>query len=124
MNAGGRKENWDRFIPNRSAMDFEFAQHAIIEALRGDSGGKEEEAAVLLSASKDAYRKGLAEAMNLNRTRILAFKNKPPQPPKTTHHYSSPPPPLQRPRRHVPLSSWKTLEAPGMVEDFFLNLLD
>ncbi|XP_018474738.1 cell division cycle 20.2, cofactor of APC complex-like isoform X2 [Raphanus sativus] len=115
-----RKENWDRFIPNRSAMDLEFAQHAIIDALRGDSGGKEEEAAVLLSASKDAYRRGLAEALNLShRTRILAFRNKPP---KKTHHYSPPPPPLQR--RHIPLSSWKTLEAPGMVDDFCLNLLD
>ncbi|KAF3607796.1 hypothetical protein DY000_02047437 [Brassica cretica] len=61
-------------------MDFDFAHHAITEAA---GGKKAEEAAVLISASKDAYRKGLAEALNLNRTRILAFRNKPqPPPPK------------------------------------------
>ncbi|KAH0868105.1 LOW QUALITY PROTEIN: hypothetical protein HID58_075127 [Brassica napus] len=100
----------DRFIPNRSAMDFDFAHHVITEAA---GGKKAEEAAVLISASKDAYRKGLAEALNLNRTRILPFRNKPPP----LHHYSSPPPPLH-------LSCRKELDAPGILDDFCLNLLD
>lgn len=30
------------------------------------------------SPSREAYRKQLAETFNMNRTRILAFKNKPP----------------------------------------------
>ncbi|KAF3593944.1 hypothetical protein DY000_02022972 [Brassica cretica] len=84
-------------------MDFDFAHHAITEAA---GGKKAEEAAVLISASKDAYRKGLAEALNLNRTRILAFRNKP-----------QPPPPLH-------LSCRKELDAPGILDDFCLNLLD
>ncbi|CAF1763939.1 hypothetical protein YC2023_118336 [Brassica napus] len=84
---------------------------------------KQKKLAVLISASKDAYRKGLAEALNLNRTRILAFRNKPPP----LHHYSSPPPPLHqqpRRRRHIPLSCRKELDAPGILDDFCLNLLD
>ena len=32
------------------------------------------------SPSREAYRKHLAETFNMNRTRILAFKNKPPAP--------------------------------------------
>ncbi|KAF3557972.1 hypothetical protein F2Q69_00011632 [Brassica cretica] len=91
-------------------MDFDFAHHVITEA---GGGKKAEEAAVLISASKDAYRKGLAEALNLNHTRILAFRNKPPP----LHHYSSPPPPLH-------LSCRKELDAPGILDDFCLNLLD
>lgn len=81
-------------------MDFDFAHHAITEAA---GGKKAEEAAVLISASKDAYRKGLAEALNLNRTRILAFRNKP-----------QPPPPLH-------LSCRKELDAPGILDDFCLS---
>ncbi|KAL6342530.1 hypothetical protein AAG906_012378 [Vitis piasezkii] len=63
----------DRFIPNRSAMDFDFAHYMLTERGKG-----KENQSVVRSQSKEAYLKLLAETFNMNRSRILAFKNKPP----------------------------------------------
>ncbi|KAL8063871.1 hypothetical protein ABFX02_01G054600 [Erythranthe guttata] len=113
-------ENLDRFIPNRSAMDFDFAHYML-------TGGKvEKETLGTYSPSKHLYRKHLAEILNMNRTRILAFKNKPPPAANTTHDPFSPPPQTQpaKRRRHISQSPDRTLDAPEVVDDFYLNLLD
>ncbi|XP_058727607.1 cell division cycle 20.1, cofactor of APC complex-like [Vicia villosa] len=68
------RENLDRFILNRSAMDFDYAYYMLTE------GAKGKENPVACSPSREAYRKQLAESLNMNRTRILAFKNQPPTP--------------------------------------------
>lgn len=65
----------DRFIPNRSAMDFDYAHYMLTEGRKD-----KENPAVNSSPAREAYRKQLAEAFNMNRSRILAFKNKPPTP--------------------------------------------
>ncbi|KAK7380637.1 hypothetical protein VNO78_33152 [Psophocarpus tetragonolobus] len=117
------KENLDRFIPNRSAMDFDYAHYMLTEGNKGK--GKENPA--LISPSREAYRKMLAEALNVNRTRILAFKNKAPEPVNLNpHHFStlirdSKP---AKPPRVIPQTSEKTLDAPDLVNDYYLNLLD
>lgn len=116
-------ENLDRFIPNRSAMDFDYAHYMLTEGKKG-----KENPVAACSPSREAYQKKLAEAFNMNRTRILAFKNKPPtliDPiPKeffsSSVHQSKP----AKPRRHIPQSSERTLDAPELVDDFYLNLLD
>ncbi|KAF5202813.1 cell division cycle 20.2, cofactor of APC complex-like [Thalictrum thalictroides] len=116
------RDNLDRFIPNRSAMDMDFAQFMIAEARNGK--GKEDQ--VPISPASEAYRKGLAEIMNMNRTRILAFKNKPPvvkslfPEPDTSAHQTKP---VKR-QRSIPQTSERTLDAPDLVDDYYLNLLD
>ncbi|CAN1168434.1 Cell division cycle 20.1, cofactor of APC complex [Linum perenne] len=119
------KENLDRFIPNRSAMDMDYAHYMVTE------GRKEKENPVPSSPSSEAYKRLLAETMNLNRTRILAFKNKPPTPVELIPHQhlsSDSSVPYQakpvKPRRHIPQTSERTLDAPDLVDDFYLNLLD
>nr|GMD63237.1 cell division cycle 20.2, cofactor of APC complex-like [Ipomoea batatas] len=68
------------------------------------------------SPSREAYRKQLAEALNMNRTRILAFKNKPPTPVKgipnefSSAAYQAKP---TKPKRHI-----------SQVGGYYLNLLD
>ena len=62
----------DRFIPNRSAMDMDYAHYMLTEGRKG------KENPAVDSPSREAYRKQLAETFNMNRSRILAFKNKPP----------------------------------------------
>ncbi|XP_073142731.1 cell division cycle 20.2, cofactor of APC complex-like [Henckelia pumila] len=116
------KENLDRFIPNRSAMDFDYAHFMLTEGRKG-----KENPAVSSSPSREAYRKHLAETFNMNRTRILAFKNKPPTPVEaipnefsSTAHQAKP----AKPRRHIPQTSERTLDAPDLVDDYYLNLLD
>nr|GMD68122.1 cell division cycle 20.2, cofactor of APC complex-like [Ipomoea batatas] len=79
------------------------------------------------SPSREAYRKQLAEALNMNRTRILAFKNKPPTPVKgipnefSSAAYQAKP---TKPKRHISQTSERTLDAPDIVDDYYLNLLD
>ncbi|KAL6322985.1 hypothetical protein AAG906_023602 [Vitis piasezkii] len=113
----------DRFIPNRSAMDFDYAHYMLTEGRKG----KENPAAS--SPSKEAYRKQMAETLNINRTRILAFKNKPPTPveliPQEFYSASIPQQSkASKPRRHIPQTSERTLDAPDLVDDYYLNLLD
>ncbi|XP_071709880.1 cell division cycle 20.2, cofactor of APC complex-like [Rutidosis leptorrhynchoides] len=115
------RENLDRFIPNRSAMDFDYAHYMLTEGIKG------KETPLNSSPSKEAYRKHLADCFNMNRTRILAFKNKPPTPIKgipDDFSYS-----VQRSKpvkagRYIPQTSERTLDAPDIVDDFYLNLLD
>lgn len=63
----------------------------------------------------------------MNRTRILAFKNKPPTPiePIPSELFSSVPQskPVKA-RRCISQSCERTLDAPELVDDFYLNLLD
>ncbi|KOM45648.1 hypothetical protein LR48_Vigan06g095400 [Vigna angularis] len=56
-------------------MDFGYAHHMLMD---GNKKGGEKENDVVTPPSQEAYQKQLVEAFNINRTRILAFKNKPP----------------------------------------------
>lgn len=114
------RENLDRFIPNRSAMDFDYAHYMLTEGRKG------KENPVSSSPTREAYRKQLAETFNMNRGRILAFKNKPPTPVDPFPHEftSAPQDKPTKSRRHIPQSSERTLDAPDLVDDYYLNLLD
>ncbi|RZC50287.1 hypothetical protein C5167_018710 [Papaver somniferum] len=95
------------------------------------------------SPAKEAYRKQLAEALNLNMTRIPAFKKKPPTPAQSlatnkgpllsfltlgTTPFSRRSLPQQakpaKPRTSIPQTSERTLDAPEMIGGYYLNLLD
>ena len=90
----------DRFIPDRSAMDMDMAHYLLTEPRKD----KENAAGVAASPSKEAYRRLLAEKLLNNRTRILAFRNKPPEPENTaaadaaSSHHARP----AKQRRHIP----------------------
>lgn len=61
-------------------MDFDYAHYMLTEGRKG------KENPAVSSPSREAYRKQLAETFNMNRTRILAFKNKPPTPVEAIPH--------------------------------------
>ncbi|KAL3524519.1 hypothetical protein ACH5RR_017353 [Cinchona calisaya] len=116
------RENLDRFIPNRSAIDFDYVHYMLTEGRKG------KENPAVSSPSWEAYRKQLGETFNMNRTRILAFKNKPPTPvdaipgdfSATAANNSKP----AKPRRHIPQVRERTLDAADILDDYYLNLLD
>lgn len=54
-------------------MDFDYAHYMLT-----DGGKGKENPALPWSPSREAYRRQLAEALNMNRTRILVFKSKAP----------------------------------------------
>ncbi|CAN0880325.1 Cell division cycle 20.1, cofactor of APC complex [Linum grandiflorum] len=108
-------------------MDMDYANWMATE------GWKEEQNPVPSSSRSEAYKRLLAEAMGLNRTRILAFRNKPPSNPPVDlvpHHHTSSDSSLPhqakpaKPRRRIPRTSERTLDAPGIVDNFYFNVLD
>ncbi|CAL4970096.1 unnamed protein product [Urochloa decumbens] len=109
----------DRFIPDRSAMDMDMAHYLLTEP-------KKDKENAVVSPSKEAYRRLLAEKLLNNRTRILAFRNKPPEPQNVSaadvasSHHAKP----AKQRRHIPQSAERTLDAPELIDDYYLNLLD
>ncbi|BAF24562.2 Os09g0242300 [Oryza sativa Japonica Group] len=113
----------DRFIPDRSAMDMDMAYFLLTEPK------KEKENTDMLSPAEEAYKRLLAEKLLNNRSRILAFRNKPPEPEGIVQQLlyetltSSQTKPARK-CRHIPQSSERTLDAPGIVDDFYLNILD
>ena len=79
-------------------MDFDYAHYMLTEGRKG------KENPVSSSPSREAYRKHLAETFNMNRSRILAFKNKPPAPVETfpREFASAPLEKVAKSRRHIP----------------------
>ncbi|XP_034711198.1 cell division cycle 20.2, cofactor of APC complex-like [Vitis riparia] len=115
------RENLDRFIPNRSAMDFDYAHYMLTEGRKGKENPS------VLSPSIEAYLKLLANTFHMNRGRILAFKNKPPTPVELTpREFLSPVRQFKpsKPKRHIPQTPERTLDAPDIIDDYYLNLLD
>ncbi|KAG0474172.1 hypothetical protein HPP92_016029 [Vanilla planifolia] len=113
----------DRFIPDRSAMDFDVA-HCLLTQPR-----KEKEKNEVVSPAKEAYRKILAQTFLNNRSRILVFCKRPPTATEgmLTALYdsaSSNQNKVARTKRYIPQSADRTLDAPDLVDDFYLNLLD
>ncbi|KAH1150200.1 hypothetical protein GLYMA_16G061100v4 [Glycine max] len=107
-------------------MDF-----GTLHAHRREQEGKnrERENPLVMSPSREAYQKHLAEAFNMNRTQIFAFKNKAPTRrvqlvPNSILSRPPPKPNSSKPNRYIPQSSERILDAPDILDEFYLNLLD
>lgn len=115
----------DRFIPDRSSMDFDVAHYLLTQSR------KEKENPATGSPAKEAYRRMLDDALMPNRSRILAFRSKPQVRAEglvtdaasdniAATQQSKP----GRQRRYIPQSAERTLDAPDIIDDYYLNLLD
>lgn len=117
----------DRFIPNRSTTDLEYAQHSLGI---NDTQGVEES----MTASQQDRKKMMGENLNCpdqDNTRILSFKTKAPAPReghlnnmKVLYSSGKPSAPKAANNRSVPTSPDKILDAPDMLNDFYLHLMD
>ncbi|MCO5554861.1 hypothetical protein L7F22_008397 [Adiantum nelumboides] len=117
-----------RFIANRTSMDFDVANYMLAKE------NLDNEQPVL----NEEYRKQLAgnllkdsNIMHKN-SRILAFKSKPPPPPEgfernaklLFENVQSGPAKRSKIYRQIPQSAERTLDAPELLDDYYLNLLD
>ncbi|KAL7275235.1 WD repeat-containing protein slp1 [Rhizina undulata] len=76
------------------------------------------------SPKEDPYRSALALALGLNKRRILRFKSTtPPKRHDLRALYNRPLKPFRPPRR-IPGAPEKVLDAPGILDDFYINVLD
>ncbi|XP_073227761.1 cell division cycle protein 20 homolog [Porites lutea] len=118
----------DRFIPNRSAMNFEANYYKMVSADRENEENECE------SPSKVEFKKNMAENLGGNEanTRILAFKNKAPTP-REGHlndlrvlysQNKTPATSTKKNARHIPQIPERILDAPDLIDDYYLNLLD
>ncbi|XBH76666.1 hypothetical protein VPH35_103269 [Triticum aestivum] len=117
------KRYGDRFIPNRSAMDMDMTHYLLTEPR------KDKENAATPSPAREAYRRLLPKKLFNNHTRILAFQNRLPEPANNflaelrADAASIQDKPAKQ-RRYIPQSPERMLDAPGLVDDYCLNLLD
>ena len=136
-----KKVQCDRFIPNRNAMDLEIA-HFNMTKENDKASGAQACANEILSPSKEEYNKQLAENLlsdasngtSGGASKILAFKSKAPAPPVGFENpmrslYSANAGAAsaiksKRQVRHIPQAPERILDAPELLDDYYLNLLD
>ncbi|KAK3260106.1 ubiquitin-protein transferase activating protein [Cymbomonas tetramitiformis] len=121
----------DRFIPSRSAIDLEVAHYNLVGNSPLKSLNQNIEVA---SPSKELYKQRLSERLmgdSKENGKILAFKSKAPAPPEgyvnqMTEVYTqqSGNAPTKKVMRSLPQAPERILDAPDLVDDYYLNLLD
>ncbi|XP_042865899.1 cell division cycle protein 20 homolog isoform X2 [Penaeus japonicus] len=123
----------DRFIPNRSTTDTERSHHLLITSMEAssiDRSGEEDE----VSLQQKEYHEKMTENLNdgaAPETRILSFKSKAPQAKeghlnnhKVLYSAGKPTVPKAATTRHIPNMPEKVLDAPELLDDYYLHLLD
>ncbi|WIA20340.1 hypothetical protein OEZ85_006171 [Tetradesmus obliquus] len=127
-----KRDKLDRFIPNRSGMDdlppFDLCSGQENSSAASDAAGSQ------ASPSKQEFQQLLAGALHLTAeqgARVLAFKHKAPAPPPehansmaSLYSANLGSAPQRKQHRHIPTTQERILDAPDLVDDYYLNLLD
>lgn len=121
------KDKLDRFIPNRAALDLESSQFNLTKENQAT-----EEPDDLTTPQKQEYKRLLAASMNVGEAnRILTFKQKAPPPPdghvnslSGLYNQNVGAAPARKNTRFIPQTQDRILDAPDLLDDYYLNLLD
>ena len=124
----------DRFIPNRAVMDFEVSHFELTRPQARGAGP--ENANVNASPAKEEYKKELAATLMhaaQPSNKVLAFQSRP-KLVDSVHAATSMAVLYQQNReagflprkysRHIPQAPERILDAPELLDDYYLNLLD
>lgn len=134
----GRAPVADRFISNRSAMNLAVSAFNLNDSENNHPNMETQNSGVVITPKKEDYKNTLKSSLFNNDqpgSKILAFKNKAPAPKeshqntlrvlysqnKTTHTANTM---SRKVTRHIPQAADRILDAPEIVNDFYLNLLD
>jgi len=117
----------DRFIPNRQSMDMDASHYKMCH-----NSATEENQEEISSPAKVRYQQDVTAQLfdGAEESKILAFKNKVPAPKDGyKNHLSvlysqSGPVKQHKPSRHIPQMPERVLDAPELIDDYYLNLLD
>ena len=135
----------DRFIPNRAAMDMEKSSHTILSSMpydgessvgdRTDGETSEDEEHTINSVASDMSEyKSSVLGIDDSKSRILSFADKAPAPKGDTVNnlqvlYSASTTSRKNKSstklvsRHIPSAPTRILDAPDLLDDYYLNLL-
>lgn len=117
----------DRFIPNRNNTQFEVGHHLL------NCGNENIGADPALSPSQREYQKTMNENLNGEclQTKIISYKSKAPNAPegyqsnlKVLYSQGKTPGTGHKTSRHIPQVPERILDAPEILDDYYLNLLD
>ena len=121
----------DRFIPNRSAMDLDVSHYALTNNNTHDAENTDGQ----INTFNDMYKKELAQTLmcsDPSSAKVLALKSKAPKP--SEEHENSLRVLYTQNRekgvsrktttRHIPSAPERILDAPELLDDYYLNLLD
>ncbi|XP_061510621.1 cell division cycle protein 20 homolog [Anopheles gambiae] len=146
-NAQNQPGGGDRFIPSRTATDFDLGHYIVKQGTasneEGEGGGNlenEEGAAgggptsnIPVSPKQSERMKSLSEAMrgcDISKQRLLAFRTKVPAPPeghvnplKAIYSVKTPMS-AKSGSRYIPNAPERILDAPEIMNDYYLNLMD
>jgi cell division cycle protein 20 (cofactor of APC complex) len=120
------KGDSDRFIPNRDSSHMNIQMHHMNDENANCN-------AVNQADFNNKLAQSLFETDNVEATRILAFKQKAPKPTEGHHNNmrvlytqnrSSLPNQKKKSFRHIDKTPERILDAPDLVDDYYLNLLD
>ncbi|XP_045160528.2 cell division cycle protein 20 homolog [Mercenaria mercenaria] len=121
----------DRFIPNRNTTQFELGHYKIMQEANQVQSSEDAE---MMSPSKLEYQKVMNENLNgdLNNKKIISYKTKAPSAPEGHYNnlqvlYSTcktPASTAKKTLRNIPQVPERILDAPEIIDDYYLNLLD
>lgn len=116
----------DRFIPNRSTTQFDVNHFKLVSQV-------DKEPVEMMSPSQAEYQRVMSENLNGDRLshRIMSYKDKAPTAPeghqgnlKVLYSTSKAPVSAKKTIRHIPQAPERILDAPEILDDYYLNLLD
>jgi cell division cycle protein 20 (cofactor of APC complex) len=120
----------DRFIPNRGAMDLANAHFNLLKENNSNANNTSDSTE---SPTKAAFKSALADNLGASKHRVLAFRNKAPAPEDGyqnslkvlyTQNKSKAQRACVKPQRHIPSAPERILDAPDLLDDYYLNLID
>ncbi|KMQ92753.1 cell division cycle protein 20-like protein [Lasius niger] len=120
----------DRFIPSRSTTNFELSHYKILQQHNAEQEGDKTD----MSPSKREMQRLIGENLHggdINNTRILSYQIKAPAPPegyqnplKVLYSQTKTPASVRASTRYVPQAADRILDAPEIIDDYYLNLVD
>ncbi|XP_054006881.1 cell division cycle protein 20 homolog [Hylaeus anthracinus] len=121
----------DRFIPSRSTTNFDLGYYKIQQQANAE---KDEEKMDNTSPSKKEMQRLIGENLHggdINNMRVLSYQNKAPAPPegylnplRVVYSQSKTPASLKASTRYIPQTPDRILDAPEIIDDYYLNLID
>ncbi|XP_070502567.1 cell division cycle protein 20 homolog [Chironomus tepperi] len=124
----------DRFIPNRGATNFELGNYLIKqEQHKQQENNNENNSDNNIQKSPNDKIRAISEALHgvdITKKRILAYQTKAPAPPEDHLNplrvvYSiKTPMSMKSGSRYIPTNPERILDAPDIINDYYLNLLD